>query len=303
MLNKIPINLLLPIFVFLLFSFQDLLQKIIFKQESVDPNNVLLIMRCTTTLLFFWFMIHRKVKKHKIFADTSKQGLSFLLVRTAFATIAVYFAFLSLQKIDLIDMYSIYLTTPLFVALFATIFLHESLSRNNWLFVILAFVGCLITMKIFKFDLFFKYSYNIFLPIIGVIFLSILNILTRKIKQYNVHTIAFLSEGSVFILSLFLHKSSQNIFNTIYSFLYEYPLFFGISVISGVCNFLAVLLFIKAIKIFNPAFVEAFFYSQIFWGTIFGYLFLQEHVDYITALGLVMILSATLMLVRLNKTT
>lgn len=303
MQNRISVNLFLPIFVFLLFSLQDLLQKVIFNQDNINPNNVLLVMRFTTSFLFFLFMIHRKLRKHKIFADTSIQGLLFLIIRTIFAIMAVYFAFLSLQKIELIDMYSIYLTTPLFVALFASVFLQEYLSKNHWLFILLAFIGCLITMKIFKFNLFFKYSYNILFPIIGVIFLAVLNILTRKIRQYNVHTIAFFSEGSIFLLSLFLHHSSKNFLHSIYIFFYEHPIFFGISILSGGCNFFATLLFIKAIKIFNPAFVEAFFYTQIFWGTVFGYLFLKESVGYINITGLTMILVATLMLIKLNKTT
>ncbi len=303
MQNKVSFTLLLPIFVFFLFSLQDLLQKVMFKQDGINPNHVLLIMRFTTSFLFLLFLIRKKIEKHPIFADTSAQGLLLLILRTFFATMAVYVAFLSLQKIELIDMYSIYLTTPLFVALFASIFLREYLSRNHWLLILLAFAGCLVTMEIFKFNLFFKYSYNIFIPIVGVIFLAILNILTRKIKQYDVYTIAFLSEGSIFLLSLFLNQSFHNFLYSIYIFAHNHPVFFAISILSGVCNFLATLFFIKAIKVFNPAFVEAFFYTQIFWGTIFGYLFLKESVAYINILGLIMILGATLMLVKTNKAT
>lgn len=95
----------------------------------------------TGTLLLLPFIFQRG------FTDLKSDRYIFLIGRALFGTAASFCYTISMHYIPIVNGTLLFNTAPLFIPLFATLFLKEKIARNTWIAVLFGFIGVIIIIK------------------------------------------------------------------------------------------------------------------------------------------------------------
>ena len=178
--------------------------------------------------------------------------------------------------------------TPMLVTLFAVPILKEKISRRRWIAVIIGFIGVIIIVrpggKVF--------SSSALWPLGTALCFSLYQIITRKVHQERPHTTLFYSAliGSI-VLTVLVAVS-----NYFVPFTWNTPtpwhmiLIVALGLIGGAGHLVLIRGLTKA-----PASVLApFYYTQLVWIILFGYVVFDDFPDRWTLLGIIVIVSSGL---------
>ena len=179
------IGAIFAILAFFLFSILDVFQK-----YGTIFHTVFQIMLCKYLFLFFLSLIESVRKNNKNFWKTNNLKLQFL--RSILSLLESGFFILSFKYLSLASAHSIQAFTPLIVIVLAFVFLKEKIDTKTWIAVACGFIGVIIILRpgLGIFDI------KILIPLIGVFFLSLYQIITRLVsyidENYNVVVSKFL---------------------------------------------------------------------------------------------------------------
>ena len=268
------------------FSINDSLVKeiVINSSNNISVINVIFLRSLITTfllLLFIKFYEKKRILNILLIKNYHKRGM--------YEVLTALFFFTGLILLPVAEVYTLLMTNPFFVTIFAFFFLKEKVGLRRWAAVIIGFIGVLFVINPKNVDINYLYIF----PIIAAVFLTIRDIATKNIAtKTNSFEIIFITS---FLLTFF---------SGIGSFFFE--LNFKIEYLP---NLLVSSLFITLAYIFSV--LTVFYaplsltasarYSVIIFGIALGYLILNEIPSSNMIIGAIIISLSGLFVIRRQK--
>ncbi len=243
------------------FSLNDSLVKLIVIESSNQLSllNTIFIRGLFTTLVILLYI--KIVERKNLITIVSKisyhkRGLYEVLTAICFLS--------GLILLPFAEVYTLLMTNPLFVTIFAFLFLKEKVGIRRWIAITVGFIGVLIVINPNKVDFNFLYI----LPIMAAIFLTIRDIKTKNIANDNN------SFEIIFITSLLMTVFSG--FGSLFSeFSLEFISLFKI-ILASIFLSIAYLLSVLTVFYAPLSLTSSARYSVIIFGIFFGYIFFDE---------------------------
>jgi S-adenosylmethionine uptake transporter len=207
------------------------------------------------------------------------------VLRTGSAVITGVTAFYAFSTLPLAQTYAILFATPLLITLLAIPILGERVGIRRGIAVLVGLIGVLIVLRPGQADL----GAGHLAALTAAVFSSLASVIVRKIGQ---------EERSV-VLLLYPMMANFLVMGAALPFVYrpmpiEHMAMVGIIALFG---FVAMLLVISAYRAAEAVIVAPMQYSQILWASVYGYLFFNESVDLMTALGAGVIIASGIYIV------
>ena len=211
-------------------------------------------------LIIYFFIFKPKINLTKNFKVQ--------ILRSILMVTATFFMFNSLQRFDLVDIYVVFFSAPLIVAMLSAIFLKDVLTLKGLLLMVMSF-GCIIfslgpSMKVLSPELIF--------PLVPPICWALYQFFTKLISGNNDP-----------FASIFYTAITGAIIFTIYVSLNWIPLeknsYWLLLVLLGLAGFISHFMLIYAIQLSNLSFVTNFQYSQLVWSTVINFIIFGVPID------------------------
>ena len=268
------------------FSINDSIVKLIV-QESNNKNsilNVIFVRGLITTFVIYLYLTlieKKRIKNIIININYHKRGLFEVLTAFCFLT--------ALVLLPVAEVYTLLMTNPFFVTIFAFFFLKEKVGLKRWCAVLFGFIGVIIVIN----PSIYTFNYLFFLPILAAIFLTIRDVTTKDISTKSN------SFEIIFITSLLI-----TLFSGVGSLFIEFSLgsysLIKIS-ISSFCLTVAYLFSVLTVFYAPLSLTASARYSVIIFGIIFGYLILGEEPSYSMLVGALVISLSGLFVIKREK--
>ena len=209
------------------------------------------------------------------------------ILRSLLMVTATFFMFNSLQRFDLVDIYVVFFSAPLIVAMLSAIFLKDVLSLKGLLLMVMSF-GCIIfslgpSMKVLSPELIF--------PLVPPLCWALYQFFTKLISGDNDP-----------FASIFYTAITGAIIFTIYVSLNWVPLennsYWLLLILLGLAGFISHFMLIYAIQLSNLSFVTNFQYSQLVWSTIINFIIFGVPLDINKIYGVIGIIIFGILFIR-----
>ena len=209
------------------------------------------------------------------------------ILRSLLMVTATFFMFNSLQRFDLVDIYVVFFSAPLIVAMLSAIFLKDVLSLKGLLLMVMSF-GCIIfslgpSMKVLSPELIF--------PLVPPLCWALYQFFTKLISGNNDP-----------FASIFYTAITGTIIFTIYASLNWVPLeknsHWLLLILLGLAGFISHFMLIYAIQLSNLSFVTNFQYSQLVWSTVINFIIFGVPIDINKIYGVIGIIIFGLLFIR-----
>ena len=268
------------------FSLNDSFVKLAVIDIGIDTSIFSIIFTrgsITTILLGMYLIIFEKKNLFRILKIKKFHIRGFYEVLTAI------FFFTALIYLPISEVYTLLMTNPFFVTIFAFLFLKEKVGIRRWCAVIVGFVGVLVVINPQN----FSFNYLLILPIISAIFLTIRDIATKTLATKSN------SVEITFITALLI-----TMFAGIGSIIYGYEVTFNQTryiLISSVFVLFGYLFSVMTVFYAPLSLTASARYSVIIFGIILGYLILDEIPSINMILGAIIIASSGLFIIKREK--
>ncbi len=243
------------------FSINDTLVKeiVIDSKNNMSVINIIFLRGLMTTSFIFLYL---KFYERKNILDIFK--IKKYHLRGIYEVLTAICFFTGLILLPIAEVYTLLMTNPFFVTIFAFLFLKEKVGIRRWTAVIFGFIGVIIVINPQNINFNFLFIF----PIIAAVFLTIRDIATKGIAT---KTNSF---EIIFITSVLMTLSSG-----IGSLFFEFT--FRIEYLPNVFTssiFLTVAYIFSVLTIFYAplSLTASSRYSVIVFGIIFGYMILNE---------------------------
>jgi len=268
------------------FSINDTLVKeiVIDSKNNMSVINIIFLRGLiTTTFIFLYLKFYERKNIFDIFKIKKyhQRGIYEVLTAICFFT--------GLILLPVAEVYTLLMTNPFFVTIFAFLFLKEKVGIRRWTAVIIGFIGVIIVINPQNINFNFLFIF----PIIAAVFLTIRDIKTKGIAT---KTNSF---EIIFITSILM-----TLFSGIGSLFFEFT--FKIEYLSNLfisSIFLTVAYIFSVLTIFYAplSLTASSRYSVIVFGMIFGYLILNEIPSVNMIIGATIISLSGLFVIRRQK--
>ena len=268
------------------FSINDSYVKLVVKNIG-DDNSLysVIFLRglVTSSLLGLYLIFFEKKNLIKILSIKSFH------IRGLYEVLTALFFLVGLILLPISEVYTLLMTNPFFVTIFAFLFLREKVGIRRWCAVFIGFLGVLVVVNPQN----FQFNYLLVLPILAAIFLTIRDIATKSLatKSNSVEitfVTALLITGFAGLGSIIFgyQVSGEDV---------NYILASSIFVLFGY-------LFSVLTVFYAPLSLTASArYSVIIFGMIFGYLILGETPTYNMIVGAIIITLSGLFVIKREK--
>ena len=230
-------------------------------------------------LVIYFFIFRPKINLTKNF--------KIQILRSVLMVTATFFMFNSLQRFDLVDIYVVFFSAPLIVAMLSAIFLKDVLSLKGLLLMVMSF-GCIIfslgpSMKVLSPELIF--------PLVPPLCWALYQFFTKLISGNNDP-----------FASIFYTAITGAIIFTIYVSLNWAPLeknsYWLLLILLGLAGFISHFMLIYAIQLSNLSFVTNFQYSQLVWSTVINFIIFGVPIDINKIYGVIGIIIFGILFIR-----
>jgi len=212
----------------------------------------------------------------------------FVIIRGLILATNTAMFYYAVSLIPLADAYVLAFTGPIFVALLAFLFLGERLSVLATIGVVLGFTGVVVATRPTggTFDLGHAAAVGS-----ALLFSTTLLMLRRVHHAESDLALAFVPlvilAGAAFLIAFLTGSIVPVTFNALLVF-----------ALGGFCQCIANILLVRAFRLGTASVVAPFQYSQIFWGSLIGYLVFGATVDIYTVIGAAVIIGSGLLVLR-----
>ena len=243
------------------FSINDTLVKeiVIDNKNNLSIINILFLRGIlTTSFIFLYLKFYEKKNILNIF-KMKKYHL-----RGIYEVLTAVCFFTGLILLPVAEVYTLLMTNPFFVTIFAFIFLKEKVGIRRWSAVIFGFIGVIFVINPQNINFNFLFIF----PIIAAVFLTIRDIATKDIaNKKNSFEIIFITSV---LITLFSGIGSL-FFEFTFSIEYLPNLFISSIFLTAAYIFSVLTIFYAPLSL-----TASSRYSVIVFGIIFGYLILNE---------------------------
>ncbi|MCA3611526.1 MAG: DMT family transporter [Methylobacterium sp.] len=183
--------------------------------------------------------------------------------RAICSTAEVAFFYWAVIHLPLADAVTFYLACPIFVTLFAILFLKEQVGWRRWLAMVIGFLGVLVAVN----PTGESFTWPALIALSGTILFAGLNILTRMLANTNEVALVSWQVASALLFGL-----------AVAPFRWVTPSLFDLACLSllGIVANLAHMGVNRALKYAPAAVVVPYQYTLIVWAVILGYLFFGD---------------------------
>ena len=209
------------------------------------------------------------------------------ILRSLLMVTATFFMFNSLQRFDLVDIYVVFFSAPLIVAILSAYFLKDVLSVKGFLLMLLSF-GSIVyslgpSMKVLSPELIF--------PLVPPLCWALYQFFTKLISGNNdpFAAVFYTAIIGTIVSSVYISFNWVSLEKNIYWI----PL-----IIMGIAGFVSHFILIYAIQLSNLSFVTNFQYSQLLWSTIINFLIFGVPFDLNKIFGVIGIIIFGILFIR-----
>lgn len=269
-LSLTTIGIFFAILAYFSFSLLDTIQKTVVIYHSIFQ---ILFLKYFFTLFLSITESYRKNNQN--FYKTNNLRLQ--ITRSILSIIESGCFVLSFRYLSLADAHSIASLTPVIVVALSAIILREKVNLKTWIAIFIGFIGVLIIMRP-GLSIFDPKS---MIPLAAAFFLSLYQIVTRKVSEYDSsETSLFYTSVVGIILMSFLVPFYWQPMQS-----FSYLLFLGV----GIFFSLGIYFQIIALSFAKASVVQPFHYTLILWAIILGYIFYNDLPDLPTVIGAIII--------------
>ena len=263
-------GIIFAILAYFSFSLLDTIQKTVVIYHSIFQ---ILFLKYFFTL--FLSMTESYRKNNQNFYKTNNPKLQ--ITRSVLSIIESGCFVLSFRYLSLADAHSIASLTPVIVVALSAIILKEKVNLKTWIAIFIGFIGVLIIMRP-GLSIFDPKS---LIPLAAAFFLSLYQIVTRKVSEYDSSetSLFYTSVVGIILMSFMMPFFWQPMQS------YSYLLFLGI----GIFFSLGIYFQIIALSFAKASVVQPFHYTLILWAIILGYIFYNDLPDLPTVIGAIII--------------
>ena len=255
---------------YLSFSLLDVVQKTAVIYHSIFQ--LLFIKYCFVLVLS---LIESRRKKNYFFYKSG--NIKIQLLRSILSIVESGCFVLSFRYLSLADVHSIGSLAPVIIVALSAIFLREHVSLKTWVAIFIGFVGVLIIMRpgLSIFDA------KSLIPLTGAFFLSIYQILTRKVseKDSTETSLFYTSIVGIILMGIIGYYYWQPLMDLSIIFFIAIGFFFSLGLYFQII----------ALSMARAGIIQPFHYTLIFWAIILGYIFYDDLPDIPTLIGAVII--------------
>lgn len=240
---------------------------------------------------FIFFLIISKTIKTNLIFENKKDYFLPLFRGFTFIPILIIIYY-SLKQIPLNIFTPIIMTTPFFILIWSSILQKEIISLKYWVILIIGFAGTILIAKPTMFQT------NIFIYLIFLV--AAYNALTSVVVSKFSKNATALGYSFYNLLPFTLFCIMLSIIDPVKLIKEEFIVIF----IGGFFLFFASLLFNFIFHISGKftRFISPFFFLQLIWASILGYLFFNETLDNLSLIGMILIIvSGTLTIINSTK--
>ena len=265
-LSLTTIGIIFAILAYFSFSLLDTIQK-----TAVIYHSIFQILFLKYFFTLFLSVIESYRKKNINFFKTKKPTLQ--ITRSILSIIESGCFVMSFRYLSLADAHSIASLTPVIVVALSALILREKVNLKTWIAIFIGFIGVLIIMRP-GLSIFDPKS---MIPLAAAFFLSLYQIVTRKVSEYDSsETSLFYTSVVGIILMSFLVPFYWQPMQS-----FSYLLFLGV----GIFFSLSIYFQIIALGFATASVVQPFHYTLILWAIILGYIFYNDFPDVPTIIG------------------
>ena len=269
-LSLTTIGIIFAILAYFSFSLLDTIQK-----TAVIYHSIFQILFLKYFFTLFLSITESYRKNNQNFYKTNNLRLQ--ITRSILSIIESGCFVLSFRYLSLADAHSIASLTPVIVVALSAIILREKVNLKTWIAIFIGFIGVLIIMRP-GLSIFDPKS---MIPLAAAFFLSLYQIVTRKVSEYDSsETSLFYTSVVGIILMSFLVPFYWQPMQS-----FSYLLFLGV----GIFFSLGIYFQIIALSFAKASVVQPFHYTLILWAIILGYIFYNDLPDLPTVIGAIII--------------
>ncbi len=243
------------------FAVNDTFVKLAVKNIEIDSSifSVIFTRGSITTLLLGLYLVF--IEKKNLISILSIKKFH---VRGFYEVLTALFFFIALILLPISEVYTLLMTNPFFVTIFAFLFLKEKVGIRRWTAVVIGFIGVVVVINPQNLE----FNYIFILPIISAVFLTIRDIATKTLAtQSNNVEITFIT---ALLITIFAGLAS--IYFGYHVTLDETPHI----IISSVFVLFGYLFSVMTVYYAPLSLTASARYSVIIFGIIFGYFILNE---------------------------
>jgi drug/metabolite transporter (DMT)-like permease len=211
------------------------------------------------------------------------------ILRSILMVTATFFMFNSLQRFDLVDIYVVFFSAPLIVAILSAIFLKDILSLKGLLLMVMSF-GSIVyslgpSMKVLSPELIF--------PLVPPLCWALYQFFTKLISENNdpFASIFYTAITGAIIFSIYVSLNWVPI---------EKNSYWILLILLGLAGFVSHFMLIYAIQLSNLSFVTNFQYSQLVWSTIINFMIFGVPIDINKIYGVIGIIIFGILFIRIE---
>jgi drug/metabolite transporter (DMT)-like permease len=282
MLRNIDKGILYMLFASLLFSCMGMFAKIL----STNLSSIEIVFFRNIAGIF---ILAYSIYKTPIVQSGGKPLLLFFRGFIGFSALAMFFY--NITTISLAEAMTFSKTSPIFTAIFAFIFVKESLSKKAWIGILIGFFGILFITKFTGENL----SKTDWLGVLSGVGAALAYTSIRELKKFydvRVIVLSFVVVGTIFPLLFMILANfyqSEDFDFLISPFVMPSGIEWVYIVLLGVFSTFAQLFMTKAYSVTKAGIIGAIGYSTIVFSIIIGMLLGDSFPDIFTTIGIVLI--------------
>ena len=260
------IGMFFAVMAYFSFSLLDAVQKTAIIYHSVFQ--LLFIKYC---FVFVLSLIESQRKKNYVFYKS--ENIKLQLLRSVLSIVESGCFILSFRYLSLADTHSIASLTPILIVALSAFILREQVSLKTWIAIFIGFIGVLIIMRP-GLSIFDPKS---LIPLAGAFFLSLYQIVTRKVaeKDSNETSLFYTSIVGILLMGMIGYNFWQPLMDYSFLFFIAIGLFFSLGLYFQII----------ALSMARAGIIQPFHYTLIFWAIILGYIFYDDFPDIPTLIG------------------
>tara|TARA_B100000787_G_scaffold160380_1_gene139371 strand:+ start:89 stop:961 length:873 start_codon:yes stop_codon:yes gene_type:complete len=276
-----------PLFKIILLSSSGFLMFVCMDSLAKFLGSVMPVTQAVWGRFFFHFiamLIYFLIFKPKL---NLTKNFKIQILRSLLMVTATFFMFNSLQRFDLVDIYVVFFSAPLIVAILSAYFLKDVLSVKGFLLMLLSF-GSIVyslgpSMKVLSPELIF--------PLVPPLCWALYQFFTKLISGNNdpFAAVFYTAIIGTIVSSVYISFNWVPLEKNIYWI----PL-----IIMGIAGFVSHFILIYAIQLSNLSFVTNFQYSQLLWSTIINFLIFGVPFDLNKIFGVIGIIVFGILFIR-----
>ena len=237
----------------------------------------------TTTFIFFFIIFFTKTKFKKEFINPKSY------LRAIFEVLTAIFFFTGLILMPMANVYTLLMTTPFMVTLYAAFFAKEKVGIRRWSAVLAGFIGVIIVINPQN----LQFGFLFILPIVSAFFLTMRDAVTKNIVN-NKNILAITLITSIFVM--IFSGIGTLIFDVQYNLKNIHLIFF-----SSIFLTIAYLFSVLTILYAPLSLTASIRYTVIVFGIIVGYIFLGEIPSANMLVGAIIISASGLFVIKRQK--